>query len=128
MSTIAAISSTGAVPEQTAPSPRLVNAAHEFEAQMMKELLKPMTSGDALTNDGDADEGSGGALGEFASEALGRAISDRGGFGIANSIVKELSHTSAPPVSQAVSQPGNKSQIMRVTGNRHIDTVIKAAQ
>ena len=31
------------------PSPKLVHAAHEFEAQMMKELLKPMTEGDALT-------------------------------------------------------------------------------
>jgi Rod binding domain-containing protein len=127
MSTITAIPPTGAA-EQTAPSPRLVNAAHEFEAQMMKELLKPMTRGDALTNDGDEDQGSGGALGEFASEALGRAISDRGGFGIANSIVKQLSHSSADAATPAVSQPGNKSQIMRVTGNRHIDTVIKAAQ
>jgi HAMP domain-containing protein len=27
------------------PQPRLVRAAHEFEAQMMKELLKPMTGG-----------------------------------------------------------------------------------
>ena len=57
------------------PSPRLVRAAHEFEAQMMKELLKPMTGSDALTGaeDGDSDSGagSGGALGEFASEALG---------------------------------------------------------
>ena len=25
------------------PAARLVHAAHEFEAQMMKELLKPMT-------------------------------------------------------------------------------------
>ena len=32
-------------------SPRLVRAAHEFEGQMMKELLKPMTSGDALTGE-----------------------------------------------------------------------------
>ena len=37
--------------------------------------------------------GSGGALGEFASEALGQALSQRGGFGIADRIVKELSHS-----------------------------------
>jgi Rod binding domain-containing protein len=73
------------------PSPRLVKAAHEFEGQMMKELLKPMTSNDALTgSDDDSDSGSNGALGEFASEALGRALSDRGGFGIANQIVREI--------------------------------------
>jgi Rod binding domain-containing protein len=73
------------------PQPRLVRAAHEFEAQMMKELLKPMTNGSALTgDDDDSSSGAGGALGEFASEALGRALSDQGGFGIANQIVKEL--------------------------------------
>ena len=41
--------------KDAAPSPRLVRAAHEFEGQMMKELLKPMTNGDALTGT-DADE------------------------------------------------------------------------
>jgi Rod binding domain-containing protein len=80
-----------------APAPRLVRAAHEFEGQMMKELLKPMTGGSMLTGeDGDGDdggEGAGGALGEFASEALGQALSERGGFGIADRIVKELSHS-----------------------------------
>jgi Rod binding domain-containing protein len=73
-----------------APQPRLVRAAHEFEAQMMKELLKPMTGSSSLTGEDD-EQGSGGALGEFASEALGRALSERGGFGIADSIVKDLS-------------------------------------
>ena len=34
------------------PQPRLVRAAHEFEAQMMKELLKPMTASGSLTGDG----------------------------------------------------------------------------
>lgn len=79
-----------------APQPRLVRAAHEFEAQMMKELLKPMTGNDALTGeeeDSGGDAGSNGALGEFASEALGQALSQRGGFGIANSIVRDLSHS-----------------------------------
>jgi Rod binding domain-containing protein len=81
---------------ETAPSPRLVRAAHEFEGQMMKELLKPMTNGDALTgaeDDSDSGTGAGGALGEFASEALGQSLSERGGFGIADRIIKELSHT-----------------------------------
>jgi Rod binding domain-containing protein len=81
-----------------APSPRLTRAAHEFEAQMMKELLKPLTGSSAL--DGDDREsdaglgsGSGGALGEFATEALGQALSEQGGFGIASGIIHELSHS-----------------------------------
>ena len=35
----------GSFPEGTSEiSPRLVKAAHEFEGQMMKELLKPMNT------------------------------------------------------------------------------------
>jgi Rod binding domain-containing protein len=80
-----------------APPPRLVRAAHEFEGQMMQELLKPMTKSDALTgedSDSGSDAGSAGALGDFASEALGQALSQHGGFGIANRVLKELGHSS----------------------------------
>ena len=96
MLSIAAATAVGAGGDtkQAAPSPRLVHAAHEFEAQMMKELLKPMTAGNGL--DGEAGEaaGSGSALGEFGSEALARGLSEQGGFGIANSIVRQLSSAS----------------------------------
>lgn len=87
----------------TMPQPRLVKAAHEFEAQMMKELMKPMTGSNSLTGEED-DSGSGNALGEYASEALGRALSERGGFGIAKSIVKDISHA------------GNQKGTVPVTG------------
>jgi Rod binding domain-containing protein len=75
---------------------------------MMQELMKPLTRGSSLTGeDGDSgnDSGSNGALGEFATEALGRALSEQGGFGIANSVLKDLSHS------------GNKSVSAPVTGN-----------
>ena len=85
--------SAGTAPAASELSQRLVIAAHEFEAGIMKELLKPMTAGDVLT--GEDDSGSGGALTEFASEALGRALSDQGGFGIADRIVRDLSHSGA---------------------------------
>jgi Rod binding domain-containing protein len=95
---------TVATDQPAQPQPRLVKAAHEFEAQMMKEMLKPMTASGSLTGgdeDSDADSGSGSALGEFASEALGRALSERGGFGIATKIIGDLSRsgrkTSTPP-------------------------------
>ena len=114
-SAAAATSTTGA----NVPQPRLVKAAHEFEAQMMKELMKPLNHGSSLTGadaDADDDSGSGGALGEFASEALGRALSERGGFGIATSIVKQLSHG------------GNQSGTASVTGKLRANTVIKASE
>lgn len=84
---------------ESAPSLRLVRSAHEFEGQMMQELLKPMTHGDALTGteeEDDSGEGSGGALSEFASEALGQSLSQRGGLGIGNQIIQELSHKGNP--------------------------------
>ncbi len=92
---------------QAGPSPKLVHAAHEFEGQMMKELLQPMTGKDVLLGeegDGEQGTGSGGALGEFAAEALGQALSARGGFGIADRIVKELSHRTADSGNQSTGQ------------------------
>lgn len=113
MSTIAAASANLTPTGPAAPQPRLVHAAHEFEAQMMQELLKPMTRSDALTGDGDdGDEGSAGALGQYAAEALGQALSEQGGFGIASSIIRQLTPQSSP----ANSHPGNNSQSMPVTG------------
>jgi Rod binding domain-containing protein len=84
---------------------------------MMKELLKPMTGGNSPAGeDGDEDEGtgSGGVLGQFASEALGQALSERGGFGIADRIVRELSKSESR-------QPGAK-----VTGSLRKDTAMRS--
>ena len=106
-----------------AASPRLVRAAQEFEGQMMKELLKPMTDGDGLTGtDDDSDSGAGseGALGEFASQALGQSLSQHGGFGMANRIVHELSHSGH--------QPGNQVESGKVTKNGHQLHGMRASQ
>ena len=103
---------------QAAPQPRLVRAAHEFEAQMMSELIKPMLRNTSITGDNDAGSdsgaGSGGALNEFASESLGQALSQGGGFGIANRIISQLSPA------------GHRNGTAPVTGIRNGNTVIKA--
>jgi Rod binding domain-containing protein len=90
------------------PEPRLVRASHQFEAQMMKELLEPMTRPGALCGDSDGNET--GVLGEFASESLAGALSAGGGFGIADRIVHTLSHS------------GNRSEMSPVIGNAQINT------
>jgi flagellar protein FlgJ len=75
-----------------ADSPKLKSAAHEFEASLMQEFLKPLQedplfdSGEGGGMDG-AGGGSSGALMSFGSEALAKAISERGGFGIATKIL-----------------------------------------
>jgi len=109
-----AIGTIGVSSSTVTPQPRLVKAAQEFEAQMMQELLKPMTSGNGLDGeDGDTATGSGGALGAFASEALGRGLSEHGGFGIATSIVRQLT------------PKGNTQVAAQVTGNLHGNTGMK---
>ena len=57
-----------------------------------------MQTGDGLTgedSDSGSGAGSGGALSGFASESLARAISERGGFGIADRILNQLEPSSA---------------------------------
>ncbi len=72
--------------------PRLKPAAHEFEACLMKEFLEPLQK-DALFEDdgnGAGADGSESSLMSFGSEALARAISERGGFGIATKILEHF--------------------------------------
>jgi Rod binding domain-containing protein len=88
MNAIGAIS--GPRPAAAIPQPRLVQAAHEFEAQLMKELLKPLMAG-AKMDGNESDAGSGGVLGDFATEALGQSLSRQGGLGIAASILRSVS-------------------------------------
>lgn len=107
---LAAVSANGtSVPEGAhAAEPRLVKAAHQFEAMMMKELLAPMARSGDMFADSEGDEN--GILGEFASESLAGAISAHGGLGIADRIVHSLS------------QSGNRSGSSAVIGKLQNDT------
>jgi len=80
--------------------PKLVVAAHQFEASLMAELLKPLSSDDLFSEDDESGaaagavsnltssaDGSGGALLSFGTEALAKAISDKGGLGIAQRVL-----------------------------------------
>jgi len=75
---------------------RLVRAANEFEAQMMRELIRP------LTENGGDEACSGGGLAQFAGEVLGQSLSRAGGFGIADRIVSSLSQTQTDCRSSSV--------------------------
>jgi flagellar protein FlgJ len=96
-----------AAPLQATPgadNPKLKSAAHEFEASLMKEFLKPLEHDSLFSEDrsGDSDdqEGSAGALMSFGSQAMAQAISERGGFGIATKILDHFKTGS--PVSVAI--------------------------
>jgi len=74
------------------PQPRLVSSAHEFEAQLMKELLKPLAQSFSANGDDD-DSDSAGVLGDYATESLAKALSEQGGLGIATKIIQTLTPT-----------------------------------
>ena len=72
---------------------KLKDAAQEFEALFMQELLKPMqkTSGEGMgEDDKDASPGSD-TLSSFGTEAMAKAIAKGGGLGIARQIVAKVS-------------------------------------
>lgn len=96
----------------TTPPRRLMRAAQEFEAQMMKELLKPLSAYDGFLGD-EADSGADGVLGEFASESLGRAFSERGGLGIATNIVHSLFHARSQHQSSVVTEHPHGNTLLR---------------
>jgi Rod binding domain-containing protein len=89
-----AFSPIAATASTPTPNPRLASAAHEFEASMMQEFLKPLQHDSLFAEDssqGDDDSGgSANALMSFGAEAMAKAISERGGFGIARKIIEHL--------------------------------------
>jgi Rod binding domain-containing protein len=98
-----------------APEPRLVRAAHEFEGQMMKELLQPLLAGGGVAGEDDA-SGANATLGELGAESLGQALSRQGGLGIADRIVHQLS------------QSGKQNHPGKVTANLRADTVMRGGE
>ncbi|MBT9330315.1 hypothetical protein [Paracidobacterium acidisoli] len=93
------LTGTGAAAGAAAPyNPRLKSAAHEFEASLMKELLEPMQRHSLFSDGADGQEDgddSQNALASFGSESMAKAISERGGFGIATEILKHFEKTGA---------------------------------
>lgn len=86
----------GAAAKTGGIDPRLKPAAHDFEASMMQELLKPMEH-DPLFSSGNGDggglvTGEGGASGwsRLGAESLAKAISEAGGLGMATKVIAEV--------------------------------------
>lgn len=87
----------GETADPVTPSPRLLQASHEFEASMLQQLLKPMEKDPGMyqDGDGDGDDDDGGAdsnssLREYGTEVMARALSERGGLGISKMVLTKL--------------------------------------
>lgn len=70
---------------------KLADAAEQFEAMMMQELLKPFSAshdgwgGDAQDADAGAD-----TMNSFGTEAVAKAIAKNGGLGIARQVIRQV--------------------------------------
>src|ERR1700730_4927827 len=70
---------------------KFVEAAHQFEATMLQELLKPMQHGQSNWGDeAKSDDSASDTISSFGTEAIAKAISKGGGFGIAKQIVSKV--------------------------------------
>ena len=71
---------------------KLVDAAQQFEAAMLQELLKPMQHGqDSWGGEEKSDDSGSDTISSLGTEAIAKAISKGGGFGIAKQIVAKVS-------------------------------------
>jgi Rod binding domain-containing protein len=106
-----AISGLGSAPETPQQNPRLQSAAHEFEASLMQEFLKPLQHDSLFADEGSKDDddtsGSAGTLMSYGAQAMAKAISEHGGFGIAQKILDHFKATANP------AQKGAKSDAVR---------------
>ena len=72
---------------------KLVDAAQQFEAMLLQQMLKPFEKADSgfgeQSEDGGGDSSS--TLGSFGTEAVAKAISKGGGLGIARQIISKVS-------------------------------------
>ena len=86
-------------PEAAQQNPRLASAAHEFEASLMKEFLKPLQQDSLFADEKDeGDDDMGGSaetLMSYGAETMAKAISEHGGFGIAQNILEHFEATTA---------------------------------
>jgi Rod binding domain-containing protein len=70
---------------------KLVDAAQQFEATMLQELLKPMQHGQSSWGgEEESDDSASDTISSFGTEAIAKAISQGGGFGIAKQIVSKV--------------------------------------
>jgi Rod binding domain-containing protein len=80
---------TGAIDGQKRA--KLVDAAQQFEATMLQELLKPMQHGQSSWGGEEkSDDSATDTISSFGADAIAKAISKRGGFGIAKQIVSKV--------------------------------------
>jgi len=70
---------------------KLADAAQQFEATMLQEMLKPMQHGqDSWGGEVKSDDSATDTISSFGTESVAKAISKAGGFGLAKQIIAKV--------------------------------------
>lgn len=70
---------------------KLADAAQQFEAMLLQEMLKPMRSEDGGWTGEANKDGASDTITSFGTEAVAKAISKSGGLGIAKQVIRQVS-------------------------------------
>lgn len=74
---------------------KLADAAEQFEAMMMQELLKPLQAGqDGWGGDAQNDDAGADTMSSLGTEAVAKAIAKSGGLGIAKQVIRQVTRES----------------------------------
>lgn len=85
------VSNTGSGSAGAATQAKLADAAQQFEAMMTQELLKPFSnSQESWGIDGEDSDAGADTMSSFGTEALAKAIAQRGGLGIAKQVLRQV--------------------------------------
>jgi Rod binding domain-containing protein len=69
---------------------KLTDAAQQVEAMLMQEILKPMRSSEDEWGGEEKTDSASDTVSSFGTEALAKAVSQRGGLGIARQVVRQV--------------------------------------
>ena len=97
---------------------RVIEAAADFEALLIAQMLRSTRSASSLTSLDGEDGGSSDAVMEFAEQQLSECLSSAGGLGLATLVTQGLSAT--PTESQASAEAPQNAQL---TGSRSTSTL-----
>ena len=82
---------TGVTDADSRQHTRLVDAAQQFEAMMMQEMMKSMQSSENKWDaDDDSSDKSMDTMSGYGAEAVAKAISKNGGLGIARTVIRQV--------------------------------------
>jgi Rod binding domain-containing protein len=98
-----------ATPQNPVQHKKLVDAAQQFEAMFLNEMLRNSMSSGGEDGDSADSAGQNGTIQGMGSEAVAKAIASCGGLGIARHIVAEVEQEHAAQQPQQKSETALKS-------------------